>query len=392
MFSSSRPRAMPREGIALPIALAAIVTVGALITGVFFASTQEFRVGRNTLATQRAMHAAETGLGEVVASWDAARTTGTKVGQTVTMPLDTIDGAAVVQVQYTKVSPTVFWVTSTAVAGSLDLQARSLKRLNTVVRIQTPDFKIMGAVTSRGLTNVSGSASLSGTDTVPSGWDCPPGGAQGAGIVVNDSASNVTTGGTKYTINGTPQIKDSTALVKDTMTYTKFGGFSYDSLATLATKVRTGGGTIGTVAPQFKVDGSCDPAHADNWGASSHPSPCASYFPVVHLKGAAASYTINGSGGGQGIMLVDGNLSIQGTFRWTGLVLVRGTFSISGTGGPAGGAKVVGAVAAMNRGGGTNMMSGTSNISFSRCVINQVTAQHAVAAPMSYRGWADLSF
>jgi hypothetical protein len=37
-------------------------------------------------------------------------------------------------------------------------------------------------------------------------------------------------------------------------------------------------------------------------------------------------------------------------------------------------------------------MSGISNITFSRCALNQVTAQHAVASAARYRAWADMSF
>jgi hypothetical protein len=386
---------MPREGIALPIALAAIVVIGALIAGVFFASTQEYRVGRNTLAAHRAMNAAEVGLGKVVSSWTPARTTSTKLGQTVTMPLDTIDGSAVVQVQYTKVSPTVFWVTSTSVGGSSDLRARSLKRLNTIVRIQTPDFKIMGAVTSRGRTETAGASKISGSDSTAAGWDCPPAGPQGAGVVMNDSATNYVPSGTKFTINGTPKIKDSTALVKDTMTFTKFGGFSYDSLTKLATKSKTVGGTYANIRPTYKPDAvTCDTDNPDNWGADTRSDPakhCDAYAPIVHLKGDNQTYTLNGNAnGGQGILLVDGNLALAGQFKWTGLIIVRGSISITGNAND--GPKVLGALAAMNRSNGTNLISGGSQVTFSRCVLNEVTARHATAAPTSYRAWADLSF
>jgi hypothetical protein len=395
MATSTSPRALMREGIALPIALAAIVAVGALIAGVFFASTQEYRVGRNTLAAQRALHGAEVGLSQVVSSWTPARTTGTRVGQTVKMA-DTIIDEAIVLRQYSKVSPTVFWITSTGIGGSLSLQGRSLKRLNTIIRIQTPDFKIMGAVTSRGLTSASGSAKISGTDSVPVGWDCPPSGPKAAGIVVGDSATNVSGTGANCggynCVSGDPKVKDSTAMVNDTMSFTKFGGFTYDSLAMLANKVRTAGGTIGTVAPQFNADGTCNLAHADNWGALARPSACDDYYPIVHLRGPTLSYLLNGNGGGQGIMLVDGNLQVQGNFQWTGIIIVRGTFGISGTGGAGGGTKIIGGVAAMNRAGATNTMSGNSSITFSRCAINQVTARHALASPTRYRAWADMSF
>jgi hypothetical protein len=103
------------------------------------------------------------------------------------------------------------------------------------------------------------------------------------------------------------------------------------------------------------------------------------------------NYTITGDGG-QGIILVDGNLRISGNFTWTGLILVRGTFEVNGTGGAGGGVKIIGAVAAMNRGGGTNTITGASTLTFSRCALAQVTARLSTASPVKYRAWADMSF
>ena len=385
------PSATPRQGIALPIALAAIVAIGALIAGVFFASTQEYRVGRNTLTAQRAFQGAEVGLSSVVSNW--VWTDRVKVGRTKAFADTTVDGTTVTR-QITRVSPTIFWVTSYATAGGQSADGRAQKRLNAVVRIETPDFKIMGAITSRGTTGVAGSTKISGSDTVPSGWDCPPGGAQAAGIVVNDSATNYSASGVNYSINGTPKVKDSTDMVRDTMNFTNFGGFSYDSLAKLANKVRIGGGTINSANPRHSSPGVCDIGHNDNWGDTSHvngPRGCEQHFPVVHLKGPTSSYTLDGNSGGQGILLADGNLTVAGTFRWSGIILVRGTFSLAGTG-AGGGVKIVGAVAAMNRSNGSNSISGNSTVTFSRCVINQITSKRSTAAVMKHRSWADMSF
>jgi hypothetical protein len=390
-------RATPREGIALPIALAAIVAIGALIAGVFFASTQEYRVGRNTLISHRALQSAEAGLSTVQSSWKPAWTTDTRVGHTVKLSDTTID-ESLVQRQFTKVNPTTFWVTATAVAGGGSAQARSLKRLSSVIRVETPDFKIIGAITSRGGTNATGSATISGKDTVPAGWDCPEAGPQGAGIVVGDSATNASSGGgcTGFScVAGSPKVKDSTALASDTMTYTKFGGFSYDSLTKLATKVLASGSVPNGLGPVVLADGvTCDANAALNWGDTLHvappsaPRPCQYYYPTVWLKGDH-DWTLNG-GGGQGILLVDGDLKINGKFKWTGIVIVRGAIKVNGS--SSGGIKVVGAIAAMNRGNTGNSFSGNSSVQFSRCVINQVSAKLGVAATMKHRAWADLSF
>jgi hypothetical protein len=394
-MATLRNRATSREGIAIPIALAAIIAVGALIAGVVFASTQEYRVGRNTMASHTAMHAAEVGLNKVVSSWTPERTKATVVGQTVTMPPDTIDGVAVVQKQYTRVSPTMFWVTATAIAGSNSLQGRALKRLNTLVRVDIPDMRIQGAITARGNMTATGSGLISGRDTTPPGWtDCNEPSVPGAGMVVGDSAANASSSGTCAgfaCISGSPKVADS-AIYADSNTYKNFGGFSYDSLTKLAAadKIYTTGTTINQIYPRFNGDNTCARTDPKNWGDTSHvsgPVGCRDYYPVVWLKGATQNWTIANEGG-QGIILVDGNVTFNGRFQWTGLILVQGTFAFAGMNAP----RIIGGVMAMNRNNGTNSVSGNPTVNFSRCAIQAVTARLATARQTKYRAWADMSF
>jgi hypothetical protein len=397
MPNPTSSRVTLRQGIALPIAIAAIIAVGALIAGVFFASTQEYRVGRNTLATQRALHGAEVGLNSVVASWTPARTMKLKIGFRDTLQ-DTIIDESYVKREWVRVSPTMFWVTSTAVAGSLSLQQRSLKRLNTLVRVDIPDMKIQGAITGRGNVLVSGSATVIGRDTTPPGWpDCLEAGTPGAGLVVGDSAANATSGGhcgtgnTFTCITGSPKVADS-AIYADSMTYKNFGGFNYDSLTKLATadKIYTGGGPIDSRQPMFFADGSCDRTHLWNWGDTSHvkgPPGCREYYPVVWLKGTGAAWQISNRGG-QGILLVDGDVTFNGKFVWTGLVLVQGKLSAEGMQAP----RVTGGIMAMNRNNTTHQIAGNITLQFSRCALQAVTARLATARQTQYRAWADMSF
>jgi hypothetical protein len=395
MSSPSTPHPTVRQGIALPIALAAIIAVGALIAGVFFASTQEYRVGRNTLGAQRALHGAEVGLSSVVSAWKPSWTASIQVGSTRTLTDTVIDEALVLR-QITRVSPTLFWVTSTAVAGSLSLQGRSLKRLNTLIRVDIPDLRIQGAITVRGNVNFAGGADISGSDSTPADWsDCPPAGAPGAGAVVGDSATNVTSTGTcsgLTCVTGTPKIADS-SIYADTTTYTQFGDFNYDSLTKLATpsKTWTAGGTADQIYPRTDLLGTtCDESHVRNWGDTLHTGlrPCEDYYPVVWLKGPTLSWTL-ANRGGQGILLIDGNATFNGNFKWKGLVIVRGTATTEGAGGTP---RIMGALIAMNRNNGTNKFAGAAFVRYSRCTLQTVLSRHASIEPVQYRPWADLSF
>src|SRR5256885_8676651 len=55
--------------------------------------------------------------------------------------------------------------------------------------------------------------------------------------------------------------------------------------------------------------------------------PRSTLFPYTTLFRSNA--TINGVQG-QGILLVDGSLSVQGGFQWFGITIIRGTFSTAG--------------------------------------------------------------
>src|SRR3989442_8491373 len=64
---------IPRNerGMALAVAIFALVVVGALVAGAFFAGTQEQRVGENQRRVQTSFGVAEAGAQERVLSWDA---------------------------------------------------------------------------------------------------------------------------------------------------------------------------------------------------------------------------------------------------------------------------------------------------------------------------------
>src|SRR3989442_13744319 len=57
------------RGMALAVAIFALVISGALIAGAFFAGNQEQRLGQNTVRVQKAFGAGETGLNLVLANW-----------------------------------------------------------------------------------------------------------------------------------------------------------------------------------------------------------------------------------------------------------------------------------------------------------------------------------
>src|SRR5216117_399173 len=58
------------RGMALALAIVALVVTGALIAGAFFAGTQEQRVGENSRRSYQSFGIAEAGANEVIRTWD----------------------------------------------------------------------------------------------------------------------------------------------------------------------------------------------------------------------------------------------------------------------------------------------------------------------------------
>lgn len=71
-------------------------------------------------------------------------------------------------------------------------------------------------------------------------------------------------------------------------------------------------------------------------GSGSVPE-CYNYFPIIH---STSSLHVN-NGRGQGILLVEGDLQINGGFEWNGLIIVKDDFNKGN-----GNAKVNGAIMA----------------------------------------------
>src|SRR5882724_10031595 len=70
------------RGMALAVAIFALVVIGALVAGAFYASTLEQRTGRNSMFAAEAAQAAETGPMAVLANWDAYALNNTPNGWT----------------------------------------------------------------------------------------------------------------------------------------------------------------------------------------------------------------------------------------------------------------------------------------------------------------------
>jgi hypothetical protein len=192
-------------------------------------------------------------------------------------------------------------------------------------------------------------AGVDASDHLPAQWDCPAPGTALPAIAITDTTSAL-----------------------------RFGQFDWPALVGLANarvSVRVTGAT-----PRVS-DEECDTTAPDNWGEPNRwlGGPCTGYYPVIH---AASDLVVDG-GRGQGVLVVDGNLTLQGGFEFTGAVLVRGALR----GGPGGG-RITGMASVAGQGATSSALDGIT-VAFSRCAARKALLGIAMPVAVIERSWSE---
>lgn len=371
------PRLRARGGFAIVFALGAIVVIGLLISGLFFITNQQIRGGRDAVTQEQAFRIAEAGLVKRMSNWRGTELP-TERGRSALVRLPVSNDTA--RVIVTKLTDSLFQVLSEGSVGS-GVRTGTTRRVSQLVRMRGPLFNIRGALTVRGSTKIGGSSLIDGNDHAPSGWSCGASPGAKPGIAIPNPANITTSGcGGLSCIAGDPKIQqDSIAGLSDT--YFKFGDMEWASLVSMADLVMT---YSVAPAPAYKADGTCDRSVKSNWGdvtRSVVPKACEGWFPIIYYPGNAK---LTG-GTGQGILLVEGDLEVQGLFQFYGPVIVKGRLRTSGTGG-----HFNGAVMAANVELEENSLLGNAVVNYSSCAV--ATAVQAVSLPMPVpeRSWAEM--
>lgn len=377
-----------RRGFALAVALAAIVIIGGLIVGVFFASTQEYRIGQNSVLQTRALTAAEYGLNAILTrsdqptlGWNRAWNTedgGLVATRVYNNPIDHSKST----VRVTGLGSGYFEIVSEGSVGD-QTGAMGRARIAALANVTSVEVSVKGALTTQGgQTFVNGSAQINGNDNSITGWDCPPPGTALPGIALGSNAT-VQIQCTNCVNGNPPYTHDADASLD--ATYTQFGGASWDDLVQMADKAYPGGTTLSQLTPVLRADGSCDTGVMSNWGDPTNTlvtTPgCTNYYPIVHVQG---DLTMTG-GVGQGILLVDGNLNASGNFTFYGPVIVKGTLKVTGTG-----AHFNGGVLAQNADLNNTLFAGNAVVNYSSCAVQKATMGATWPTVAKGRSWTEM--
>jgi hypothetical protein len=378
-----------RDGFALAAALLAMVVVGAIVTGGFFAASQEGQIGNSTRRSDEALMIAEAGMNNVLGMknkvyYDTLAFNTTIVAANNVKLAVGNDTLGTYTVNVRRLTDKVYVVTSTGTATRGGLGSGATRTLGQIVRTLNVQFNNRSAVYSYSSVRVGGSAIISGYDTFPPAWNGCDTTAPKAGIVTRDTVGSRETGhGDVY---GSPaEVMDTTIQAAN---FQQFGDITYTQLKQMANVVIPASSTVTGIGP-VSVGGICITANPLNWGEPIIATdPCYTYWPVIWAQG---DLHLSSSGTGQGILLVDGNLDVTGGFTFYGVTVVQGTVSSTGTGGHLNGTVMVYDGGILSDQTST---SGNSLVQFSSCSIQRAVNNLpgiSRAFPVINRSWFDLS-
>jgi hypothetical protein len=131
------------RGIALPLALLALVVIAALVAGGFTAAHLEQRIGRNTLYAVQAAGAAEAGAAAVVGGWEGLGLGFLAPGDSAVLPGAALPGPTAYSPTVVRLNGQLFLVRVAGLRGDADGGALARRQVELLVRVA--DSAIPGA-------------------------------------------------------------------------------------------------------------------------------------------------------------------------------------------------------------------------------------------------------
>ncbi len=329
--SSSRER-----GIALPIALFALVVIGGLVVLSALYGRQEQQLGRSAIKREHARAAAQEGVVAQLPVWKVSGYNRLAAGSSAAFSGWAGDGTGWYRGTVRRLNDLLFLVQGEGF--SADSQA--LSRTGLLVRLEPQQLAVDSALTTTGGTVLRGSAFIRNEDTPPAGWACPSREPRNPAAPL-------------------PPPLDDLRLRADAV-------------------IGTGTFTIGPRSTGRR----CQTTDPTNWGDPDDPGgTCGQYFPIIH---AAGDITLRG-GRGQGILIVHGDLALVGGVRFYGPVIVNGRLTSSGLGG-----HIAGGVLAASADLYQATVSGGATVTFSSCAILRAVVGSGRPSVLGERGWIEL--
>ncbi|HEX7089569.1 MAG TPA: hypothetical protein VF192_05500 [Longimicrobiales bacterium] len=390
------------QGFALAATILALVLVGALVTGGFFAASQEHHIGTSTQFSKEAFYYAERGLNDALGSYTRGFLEAQMPNVPDSLPVQGVLGPVSITsngqpvgdyaLRIRRLDSLLYFIQSTGrvlEGGRYGGATRTLGVLARAVNMNLPENRALHIF---GQVSIGGTSEVDGRDSRPDAWsaNCPPLLDPVPGIVTRD-ASQVAVSGSGE-IFGEPKILEDPGI--GTGDFANFGDMTFDDLAALAVadgKVIPPGAEVNNTGPVLTGDGRCDMSNLYNWGEPfNNQHPCYNYFPIIYAQG---DLHLTGATYGQGILLVEGDLEMGGGFQFFGITIIRGRLKTTGRGGHLNGITLVQSGGSLDS-DWESIARGNSEVNFSSCAIQRALDNNPWTSrlvPIAQRSWMDLS-
>lgn len=365
-----------RPGAALLIVLGALALLGALSVAGLGAVLHAQRAERRSSVVASAFAAAEGARATAMQEWPDRVPPDMAVGSSVEWSAGSWNGAATT-VTVTRLAPLVVRVEGHSTAPG-PANGRPVRRSTAALWIvQPPSLEIRAALTA-GAAIVPGAAAatalrLDGRDSLVAGWNCSSADSASLPALATDLAvtlpPSLLEGG--WVVDSGASRADRYLLAWP----------APDTLRWAPPLIFAGDLTAPPTEPHLDGSGQCRTGSVEptNWGDPHRPSPCAGWLPVVQVRG----HLDGPVGRGQGVLLVDGDLTLRGNFQFDGIIIVGGSLRTSGVGN-----RVTGAVLARGVGDGSHEL-GALRLRYSSCVVRTALAAAGALRPAPLRSWAE---
>ncbi len=311
---------------------------------------------------------ADAGVVDAWQGWDGPERAADSIGTATRVIVS--GGASVAEVRIARVSKRLWWIAAEGWAAG-GMAARPVSRATGFsvwlsVGAPVPSAAIVGAAT----VTADSAARILGGPGIPDGWRCPAVPAPNALRLATPALVHAPAGVVVGAVLGPAAPGPDEAALWDA------------EWAAITARADVVLGADTTVSP---APGLTPATCSTGWGEPSRAdstAPCLRRFVVVH---APRGLTLHG-GRGQGLLLVQGTLTLEADARFTGLVVVRG--SLRGQGG----ARVVGAVVLLPDSGAapTAALADSSSIWASPCAVLGALVGGSLVREVPRQGWFGL--